>query len=44
MAVLTSSHTAGSPVSSTARWVSTTTVRSRSGTLAQAVPDPPSQV
>ena len=44
MAILTCSHTAGIPVSSGARWVSTTTVRSWSGVLDQAVPDPPSQV
>ena len=40
----TASHTGGMPVSSAARWVSTTTVRSCAGTLDQAVPSPPSQV
>ena len=44
VAVLTCSHTAGIPVSSAARWVSTTTVRSCSGMLDQAVPSPPSHV
>ena len=40
----TSSQTAGMPVSSVARWVRTTTVRSCAGTFDHAVPLPPSQV
>jgi hypothetical protein len=43
-AVSTSSHTAGIPVSSAARWVRTTTVRSCEGIFDHAVPSPPSHV
>jgi hypothetical protein len=43
-AASTSSHTAGIPVSSAARWVNTTTVRSCAGTFDHTVPNPPSHV